>query len=409
MNMVAIEQDSTAAAQQTSHAAHAPAGPAFVHLRVHSEYSIVDGLVRIDDLISAAAKDKQAALAMADLSNMFGMVKFYKAARGKGIKPVIGVDVWITNDDNRDKPTRLMLFAKNRMGYLQLCELLSMASLTNQYKGRAEIRTEWLQALSTNTYELLPGDSPANGLIVLSGAHFGDIGVAFENGNAALAERHAQKWADIFPGHFYIEIQRGGQANQEMQVRHSVALASKLGLPVVATHPVQFISPDEFIAHEARTCIAEGEMLANAKRVKRFNASQRFMTQAEMKALFADLPAALQNSVEIAKRCNLTLTLGKPQLPNFPMPGMTIDEFLRAETKKGLEERLEQLYPDPVKREAQRARYEERLEFENNTIINMKFPGYFLIVAEFIQWGKNNDVPIGPAGVRARARWWRMR
>src|SRR5471032_1949454 len=274
MNMVANEQE--VAAMPAMVPAVAKAGPDFVHLRVHSEYSIVDGLVRIDDLVASAAKDKQAALAVTDLSNMFGMVKFYKAARGKGIKPVIGVDVWITNDDNRDKPTRLMLFAKNRMGYLQLCELLSTASLTNQYKGRAEIRTEWLQALTSNSYALLPGDSPANGFIVLSGAHFGDIGVAFENGNAALAERHAQKWAAIFPGHFYIEIQRGGQANQEMQVRHSVALASKLGLPVVATHPVQFISPDEFIAHEARTCIAEGEMLANAKRVKRFNASQRF-------------------------------------------------------------------------------------------------------------------------------------
>ena len=393
MNMVANEQESAAVGATAS---VLPAGPAFVHLRVHSEYSIVDGLVRIDDLVGAAAKDKQAALAVTDLANMFGMVKFYKAARGKGIKPIVGVDVWITNDDNRDKPSRLMLFAKNHMGYLQLCELLSQAWLTNQYKGRAEIRTEWLAELTSKTYALLPDVSPANGLIALSGAHFGDVGTAIENGNPALAEKHAEKWARIFPGHFYIEIQRAGQANQETQVRHSVALAAKLGLPVVATHPVQFISPDEYIAHEARTCIAEGEMLANNKRVRRFNEQMRFMSQAEMRALFHDLPAALQNSVEIAKRCNLTLTLGKPQLPNFPTPGMTIDEFLRAETKKGLEERLEQLYPDPVKREQQRPRYEERLEFENNTIINMKFPGYFLIVAEFIQWGKNNDVPIGP-------------
>ncbi|CAN7706823.1 DNA polymerase III subunit alpha [Duganella sp. LjRoot269] len=390
MNMVANEQEVAATS------AVAPVGPAFVHLRVHSEYSIVDGLVRIDDLVGAAAKDKQAALAVTDLANMFGMVKFYKAARGKGIKPVVGVDVWITNDDNREKPSRLMLFAKNRMGYLQLCELLSQAWLTNQYKGRAEIRTEWLAELTAKTYALLPDDSPANGLIVLSGAHFGDVGQAIENGNPALAEKNAEKWAKLFPGHFYIEIQRAGQANQETQVRHAVALAAKLGLPVVATHPVQFISKDEFIAHEARTCIAEGEMLANNKRVRRFNEQMRFLSQAEMRELFHDLPAALQNSVEIAKRCNLTLTLGKPQLPNFPTPGMTIDDFLRAETRKGLEERLEQLYPDPVKREQQRPRYEERLEFENNTIINMKFPGYFLIVAEFIQWGKNNDVPIGP-------------
>ncbi|WP_374360782.1 DNA polymerase III subunit alpha [Pseudoduganella danionis] len=373
-----------------------PTGPDFVHLRVHSEYSIVDGLVRIDDLVSTAAKDKQAALAVTDLANMFGMVKFYKAARGKGIKPVVGVDCWITNDENRDKPSRLMLFAKNRMGYLQLCELLSKAWLTNQHRGRAELRTEWLQELTQQDYPLLPNDAKANGLIALSGAHFGDIGMAIENGNLPLAEQLARKWAAIFPGHFYIEIQRAGQPNQESQVRHSVALASKLGLPVVATHPVQFLKAEEFIAHEARTCIAEGELLANAKRVRKFNEQMRFLSQAEMRELFADLPAALQNSVEIAKRCNLTLTLGKPQLPNFPTPGMTIDEYLVAETKKGLEERLLHLFPDPAKREQERPRYEARLEFENNTIIKMKFPGYFLIVAEFIQWGKNNGVPIGP-------------
>jgi DNA polymerase-3 subunit alpha len=159
---------------------------------------------------------------------------------------------------------------------------------------------------------------------------------------------------------------------------------------------VQFIRKDEFIAHEARVCIAEGEMLANAKRVRRFNENMCFKSQAEMAELFRDLPGALANSVEIAKRCNVTLTLGKPQLPNFPTPGMTIDEFLVLETKKGLEERLIQLYPDPEQREKERPRYEARLEFENNTIIKMKFPGYFLIVAEFIQWGKNNGVPIGP-------------
>ncbi|MGV8865495.1 MAG: DNA polymerase III subunit alpha [Janthinobacterium svalbardensis] len=391
MEMVMQEAGAPAGSPQ------APQGPAFVHLRVHSEYSIVDGLVRIDDVVKAAAKDKQVALAVTDLSNLFGMVKFYKEARGKGIKPIVGVDVWITNDDNREKPSRLLLLAKNRMGYLQLCELLSMAWLTNQYKGRAELRTEWLQALATNTYDLYPGESAANGLIALSGAHFGDVGIAIENGNLALAERNAQRWAEIFPGHFYVEIQRGGQANQEAQVRHAVALAAKLGLPVVATHPVQFISPEEFIAHEARTCIAEGEMLANAKRVKRFNDSQRFLSQADMAELFADLPAALANSVEIAKRCNLTLVLGKPQLPNFPTPpGMTIDEFLVAESQAGLEKRLIQLYPDPERREKERPRYESRLKFETDTICNMKFPGYFLIVAEFIQWAKENGVPVGP-------------
>ncbi len=374
-----------------------PAAPAFVHLRVHSEYSIVDGLVRIDDVIAAAAKDKQPALAITDLANLFGMVKFYKSARGKGIKPVIGVDAWVTNDDNRDRPSRLLLLAKNHTGYLQLCDLLSRAWLTNQHKGRAEIRAEWLEALATSVSSLNPSQSQANGLIVLSGAHFGDVGTAIENGNLALAERCAQRWAAIFPGHFYIEVQRAGQPNQEPQVRHSVALAAKLGLPVVATHPIQFLSPDEFIAHEARTCIAEGEMLANAKRVKRFNEEMRFKSQAEMAELFADMPAALANSVEIAKRCNVVLTLGKPQLPNFPTPpGMTIDQFLVAESVAGLEQRLIQLYPDPAKREAERPRYEARLKFETDTICNMKFPGYFLIVAEFIKWAKENGVPVGP-------------
>jgi DNA polymerase-3 subunit alpha len=371
--------------------------PIFTHLRVHSEYSIVDGLVRIDDLVAAAAKDNQPALAVTDLANMFCMVRFYKAARGKGIKPVVGVDAWITNDDNREKPFRLLILAKNRAGYLQLCDLLSQAWLTNQYKGRAEIRVEWLEALATSVSTLEPEVPQANALIVLSGAHFGDVGQAIENGDPDKAQRCAERWARIFPGHFYIEIQRAGQQNQEQQVRQSVALASRLGLPVVATHPVQFLAKDEFIAHEARTCIAEGEMLANAKRVRRFNEEMCFKSQAEMAELFKDLPGALANSVEIAKRCNVTLTLGKPQLPNFPTPpGVTIEEYLVSESQKGLEIRLEQLFPDPAKREAARPRYEERLKFETDTINNMKFPGYFLIVAEFIQWGKDNGVPIGP-------------
>jgi DNA polymerase-3 subunit alpha len=371
--------------------------PIFTHLRVHSEYSIVDGLVRIDDLVAAAAKDNQPALAVTDLANMFCMVRFYKAARGKGIKPVVGVDAWITNDENREKPFRLLILAKNRSGYLQLCDLLSQAWLTNQYKGRAEIRIEWLEALATSVSTLEPDVPQANGLIVLSGAHFGDVGQAIGDGDVEKAERCASRWARIFPGHFYIEIQRAGQQNQEQQVRQSVALASRLGLPVVATHPVQFLAKDEFIAHEARTCIAEGEMLANAKRVRRFNEEMCFKSQAEMAELFKDLPGALANSVEIAKRCNVTLTLGKPQLPNFPTPpGVTIEEYLVSESQKGLEMRLEQLYPDPAKREKERPRYEERLKFETDTINKMKFPGYFLIVAEFIQWGKDNGVPIGP-------------
>jgi DNA polymerase III subunit alpha len=359
--------------------------PQFIHLRLHSEFSIVDGLVRIDDVVKAAAKDGQPALAITDLANLFGMVKFYKAARGKGIKPIAGCDVWITNDDDRDKPSRLLLLVKNRNGYLQLCELLSKAWLTNVHRGRAEIRADWLE------------NGAASDLIALSGAHFGDVGMAIDNGNIAAAERCAQRWANIFPGHFYIEVQRYGQPNMDNHVRQSLAVAAKLGLPVVATHPTQFLTKEEFIAHEARTCIAEGEILANPRRAKRYNDQQCFKSQADMVALFADLPAALQNSIEIAKRCNLTLELGKPKLPLFPTPdGMSLDDFLVKQAKDGLEQRLVELFPDAAKRELQRARYEERLKFETDTIIKMGFPGYFLIVADFIQWAKNNGVPVGP-------------
>ncbi len=359
--------------------------PQFIHLRLHTEYSIVDGLVRIDDAIQTAAKDLQPALAITDLSNLFGMVKFYKAARGKGVKPVIGCDVWITNDEQRDKPSRLLLFAKTHAGYLQLCELLSQSWLLNQYLGRAEIRPEWLSAL------------PPGGLIALSGAHFGDIGMALENGNLEAARRCARHWANVFPDHFYIEIQRANQPNMVAQVNQAVSLAAELQLPVVATHPVQFIDPSEFTAHEARTCIAEGEILANGRRARRFSEDNYFKSQAEMAELFADLPGALANSVEIAKRCNLTLELGKPKLPAFPTPdGMTLNDFLVVEAQKGLQERMLLLYPDPAAREKEMARYEARLKFETDTIIKMGFPGYFLIVAEFILWAKNNGVPVGP-------------
>ena len=360
--------------------------PQFIHLRLHSEFSIADGLVRIDELVKAAAADQQPALAVTDLNNLFGMVKFYKAARSKGIKPVVGCDVWLSNEEDRDKPFRLMLLAKNRDGYLQLCELLSRAWLSNQHRGRAEICIEWLEALQ-----------PKNGLIALSGFSAGDIGSALENGKAALAERCARRWSDIFPGHFYIEIQRNGNPKLENLLRQSTQLAAQLKLPVVATHPVQFLDKNEFTAHEARVCIADGEMLANTRRVRRFTPEQYFKTQSEMAELFADIPAALENSVAIAQRCNLTLELGKPRLPDFPTPdGISIAEFLVAQAKAGLEQRLLQLYPDESKRAAERERYETRLQFETDTIIKMGFPGYFLIVADFIQWAKQNGVPVGP-------------
>lgn len=361
----------------------------FVHLRLHSEYSIVDGLVRVDDAVVAAAGDEQPAMALTDLSNLFGLIKFYKAARKKGIKPIAGCDVWITNNVDREKPSRLLLLVKDRTGYLNLCELLSKAWLENQYRGRAEVRGEWLEALAARHSDM--------GLIALSGARQGDIGMALESANIEGAEKFALRWARIFSGNFYIEIQRTGQLGMEQYVRHVVELADRLQLPVVATHPVQFLTRDQFRAHEARTCISEGEVLSNKKRAHLFNERQCFLTQEEMVQLFADLPGALQNSVEIARRCNLVLELGHHKLPLFPTPkGMTLDEFLTSEAKQGLEKRLAVLFPDEEERKARRPVYDERLNYEIDTIIKMGFSGYFLIVADFIRWAKNNGVPVGP-------------
>ena len=359
--------------------------PRFVHLRVHTEYSISDGIVQVDAAIARAAADGMPALGISDLANLFGMVKFYKGARGKGIKPIIGADCWITAEPDRDKPYRVLLICKNRQGYGQLCELLTRAYMENKYRGRAEIRREWLTAES------------ASDLLCLSGAQGGDVGHALAAGNTRLAEQLAADWSRRFPGGFYIELQRAGHPGTETYIREAVAIAAKLELPVVATHPIQFARPEDFKAHEARVCIAEGYVLSDKRRPKDFTEQQYFKTQDEMAALFADLPEALENSVEIARRCSLTVQLGKNFLPLFPTPdGMSLDDFLIQEAKAGLEERLVQLYPQPEEREQQRQRYEERLKFETDTIIQMGFPGYFLIVADFIQWGKANGVPVGP-------------
>lgn len=237
----------------------------------------------------------------------------------------------------------------------------------------------------------------ATGLLALSGAMGGDIGMALANGNEALARKLATQWSQVFPASFYIELQRAGNAGTEAYVQQAVKLAASMQLPVVATHPVQFMTPDDFTAHEARVCIAEGDLLANPRRTRRFTTDQYFKTQDEMCVLFADIPSALANTVQIAQRCNLTLELGKPKLPLFPTPdGMSLDDYLVHLAKDGLEKRMAVLFPDEAVREAKRPEYYARLEFETGTIIKMGFPGYFLIVADFINWAKNNGVPVGP-------------
>jgi DNA polymerase-3 subunit alpha len=358
--------------------------PLFVHLRLHSEYSIADGTVRVDDAVAAAAADGMPAVALTDLANAFGLVKFYKAARARGLKPVFGVDAWITHDAERDAPFRTLLLAQSRQGYLRLADWLSRAWRDNAWRGRAEFRREWF-------------DEGTDGLIALSGARDGDVGHALLQGNAAGAAKAARDWSAWFPDRYYLEVQRAGHADDDALVAATVALAGETSLPVVATHPVQYLRPEDFRAHEARVCIAEGYVLADPRRPRRFTTDQHFRTQAEMAAAFADLPEALANSVAIARRCNLTIPLGKNYLPAFPTPpGVSIDEHLDAEARAGLERRLALLYPDATRRDERRPEYVARLEFETRTIAQMGFPGYFLIVADFINWAKANAVPVGP-------------
>ncbi|MGE0560150.1 MAG: PHP domain-containing protein, partial [Burkholderiales bacterium] len=368
--------------------------PAFIHLRLHSEYSIVDGIVRIEEAVAAARADDMPALALTDLGNVFGMVKFYTAARAAGIKPLIGCDLWLTNETDRDNPYRVLLLAQNNDGYLRLCELLTRGYRGNQYRGRAEILKSWF------------GETGTEGLIALSGAHHGDVGQALAADHQDAACRLAEEWAQLFPGRYYLELQRlgpqamtGGAATVpvETHVTRAVRLAGRLGLPVVATHPVQFLKREDFRAHEARVCISEGYILSDQRRPKRFVAEQYFRSQRGMAELFADLPEALENSVEIARRCTLGLTLGKSRLPHFPTPeGVSLEQHLRACAGDGLAARLADLYPDAAERAQQEPVYRERLEFEIKTIVQMGFPGYFLIVADFINWAKHNGVPVGP-------------
>lgn len=359
----------------------------FVHLRLHTEFSVVDGTNRIDEVVKAAAKDGQPSLAITDLNNLFGAVKFYKEARGKGVKPVLGAEVFVEGFGAEPGTlTRIVLLVQNKEGYLHLSELLARAWTQNVGRGQAQAacKLAWLQELQ-------------GGLIALSGAQAGPLGAPLLQGQAERAAEIALQLAGLFPHRFYIELQRAGRPEDEPHVIAAVQLAARLKLPVVATHPVQFATADDYEAHEARVCISEGEILGNPRRVRKFTREQYFKSSAEMTTLFADIPSAIANTVEIAKRCNLTLVLGKPQLPNFPTPnGMPIEEYFRVASFEGLEERLAHLYPDGAKRDAERPRYVERLEFEINTILKMGFPGYFLIVGDFINWAKKNGCPVGP-------------
>ncbi|MHB1438292.1 MAG: DNA polymerase III subunit alpha [Thiobacillus sp.] len=358
--------------------------PHFIHLRLHTEYSVADGLVRVDEAVKRARESGMPALGLSDLSNTFGWVKFYRAARGAGIKPIFGCDVWVTNAADRNRPSRLLLLVQHREGYRRLCDLLTRAYLENLHRGRAEVDPAWLR-------------DGTDGLLALSGGDSGNVAQALLDDKPDAARAAAEAWAALFPGRYYLELQRFGQPHAERLIDGLLDIGAALKLPAVATHPIQYMLPDDFKAHEARVCIAEGMMLGDPRRPRLFTAEQYFKTPDEMAELFADLPEALANSVEIAKRCNLTLELGKSRLPDFPTPdGMSLDDYMRQRSFEGLHERMAHLYPDPAIRAAKLPEYTERLEFELGTIIQMGFPGYFLIVSDFINWAKNNGVPVGP-------------
>ncbi len=357
----------------------------FVHLRLHTEYSLVDGLVRVKPLVKAVAGAGMPAVAVTDMSNMCALVKFYKAAMGAGVKPICGADLWLAGRGDDAPLSRLTLLAMDVQGYRNLTELVSRGWTEGQHNGLVIIQRDWVK-------------EAAEGLIALSGAREGEIGMALLNGSPDEAEALLGEWQAAFPGRFYLEVQRTSRVGDEEHLHAAVELAARCHAPLVATNDVRFLRQEDFEAHETRVCIGEGRTLDDPRRPRTYSDQQYLKTPEEMWELFSDLPEALENSVEIARRCNIEVQLGTYFLPNFPVPeGMTIDDYLRKVSFDGLEERLAILLPkDTPDYEARRQVYVDRLEFELGTIIQMGFPGYFLIVMDFIQWAKNNGVPVGP-------------
>ncbi|MFT3905492.1 MAG: DNA polymerase III subunit alpha [Steroidobacteraceae bacterium] len=355
--------------------------PTFVHLRLHTEYSLVDSVVRIKELMKATAGAGMPALALTDQGNLFAMVKFYRGALGAGLQPIIGVDLELREADAKQAPTRLTLLAQNLAGYRNLTRLVSRAYLEGQSRGTPQVERDWLSPAATS------------GLIALSCAQEGDIGRWLLNGKPAQAEAALDFWLQRFADRFYVEVQRVGHAQEEAYLNAVLPLAARRGVPIVATNDVRFLAPEDFESHEARVCIHDGQQLADPARPRRYTPQQYLRTPQEMAELFADLPEALANSVAIAQRCNLLIKFGEARLPEYPVPeGSTPNDFLRAEAARGLAARLVEL---AIGAEQQPA-YHQRLEVELKVICQMGFSGYFLIVADFIRWAKHNGVPVGP-------------
>ena len=353
----------------------------FVHLRLHTEFSLIDGLVRIPTLMGEVAAQGMPAVAVTDATNFYGLIKAYKAAQRAGLKLIVGVDLWVEDADDRDRPKPLSLLAMNEQGYQNLTLLISRAWREGQYHGSPRIERDWL-------------DTHAEGVLALSGGCQGEFGQLLINGHDAEARASLQRWMTTFPDRFYIELHRTGRLGEEDYLHAAVDLAAEMACPVVATNDVRFIGTDEFEAHEARVCIGYGRTLDDPRRPKLYSDQQYLRSPEEMAELFSDLPEALANTVEIARRCSVTIPLGEPSLPDFPVPeGTTIEDFLSQLSHEGLSRRLEQLQvsnPETV------SEYRQRLDFELGVINEMGFPGYFLVVMDFIRWGKQQGIPVGP-------------
>lgn len=355
----------------------------FVHLRIHTEYSIANGIVRVKPLVAAALAQGMPALAITDQNNLFGWVKFYRAAIGAGIKPIAGVDLLVANPADPARPDRVVLLCQDRAGYLNLTRLVTRAYVEGQHLGQAMVEKAWF-------------DGQTQGLIALSGGRCGDVGRALLAEDVEGANRALDDWLTLFGDRYYLELHRTAREHEEEYLHAAIELASARAVPVVATNDVHFLKASDFEAHEARVCIHDGRILDDPHRPREFSEQQYLRSPQEMAELFSDLPEALENSYEIAQRCSVGMTLGKPVLPEFPIPaGVTKEDHFRKLSEEGLQRRLAKLFPDGVPQTAQ-SLYDARLVEELGVISTMGFAGYFLIVADFIQWAKDNGVPVGP-------------
>ncbi|MCZ6709240.1 MAG: DNA polymerase III subunit alpha, partial [Gammaproteobacteria bacterium] len=351
----------------------------FVHLRVHSEFSIADGMIKVRQLASVASELGMPAVALTDRSNLFGLVKFYQACLGEGVKPLIGADLLCRHEHG--EPARMGVLAMDQEGYRNLIALVSSAYVDSDERGI--LCAEQIFARGS-------------GLLVLSGGMRGEIGQALINGHPDRALQVAQYWSRNFPGRYYVELTRNGRAQEQAYLSRAVTLAAELDLPVVATNDVCFIEEDDFEAHETRVCIHDGRTLDDPRRERRYQSSQYLKTSAEMSRLFHDLPEALANTVQIARRCNVQLEIGNYYLPNYPVPvGDTVESVLEASAAEGLGRRLDSLRSSGAL-SLPESDYRQRLDYELGVINKMGFGGYFLIVMEFIGWARENDIPVGP-------------